>query len=74
MATINFYIQSKKNPAGIYVRLREGRKIDAKAKTNFLINPSDWNPIKQRPNGWRQCYKECGIELAESVFGSAFLF
>jgi len=56
------------------VRLREGRKIDAKAKTNFLINPSDWNPIKQRPNGWRQCYKECGIELAESVFGSAFLF
>jgi hypothetical protein len=27
----------------------------------------------KRPNGWRQCYKECGIELAESVFGSAFI-
>jgi hypothetical protein len=27
----------------------------------------------KRPNGWRQCYKECGIKLAESVFGSAFI-
>ena len=27
----------------------------------------------KRPNGWKQCYKECGIELAESVFGSAFI-
>lgn len=27
----------------------------------------------KRPNGWKQCYKECGIELADSVFGSAFI-
>lgn len=27
----------------------------------------------KRPNGWKYCYKECGIELAEGVFGSAFI-
>ena len=36
---ILFYIQSKKNPAPIYVRIREGIGIDAKAKTNYSINP-----------------------------------
>jgi len=36
---INFFLQSKKNPATIYVRLREGRKIDAKSKTKFKIDP-----------------------------------
>ena len=46
MATIKFYLQSDKNPSGIYVRLREGRNIDAKAKTNFLINPIDWDKKK----------------------------
>ena len=48
MPTIKFYIQSDKKPAGIYVRLREGRNIDAKAKTNYAINPLDWNNKKQR--------------------------
>lgn len=37
---ITFYTQSKKNPSNIYVRIREGRDIDAKAKTNFKIDPS----------------------------------
>jgi hypothetical protein len=36
---ILFYLQSKKNPAPIYVRIRQGKEIDAKAKTNYLINP-----------------------------------
>lgn len=36
---ISFYLQSKKNPAPIYVRIREGVSIDAKAKTNYSINP-----------------------------------
>ncbi len=35
---ITFYLQSKKNPAGIYVRLRM-RPIDAKARTKYLIDP-----------------------------------
>lgn len=42
MATIKFFVQSKNNPAGIYVRLRDGVNVDAKAKTKFIINPKDW--------------------------------
>jgi integrase len=46
MAKIKFFIQSKNNPAGIYVRIRDGVKIDAKAKTKWNVNPSDWSEIK----------------------------
>ncbi|MES2432186.1 MAG: phage integrase SAM-like domain-containing protein [Bacteroidota bacterium] len=49
MATINFYIQSKSAPAGIYVRLKEGRIIDAKAKTKFAIDPINWSSTKAQP-------------------------
>lgn len=49
MATINFYIQTQHNPAGIYVRLRDGRKIDAKAKTNYVVNPKNWSIKKDNP-------------------------
>jgi integrase len=43
MATIKFFLQSDRNPSGIYIRLRDGRKIDAKAKTTFVVNPILWN-------------------------------
>lgn len=49
MASINLLIQSKKNPAVIYIRLRDGRKIDIKAKTNFAIDPLNWDSEEQRP-------------------------
>ena len=49
MATIKFYIQSKNNPAGIYVRLRDGSNIDAKAKTTFAIDPKCWSSAKGKP-------------------------
>jgi integrase len=49
MATIKFKLQSGANPANIYVRLIDGRKVDYKAKTNFIINPADWSESKQRP-------------------------
>jgi len=49
MATIKYFIQSKNNPAGIYVRLKEGRDVDAKAKTKFAINPVDWSFAKGQP-------------------------
>lgn len=49
MATINYFIQSKNNPAGIYIRLREGRNTDAKTKTKFAINPEDWSAKKGQP-------------------------
>ncbi|WKK66509.1 site-specific integrase [Lutimonas zeaxanthinifaciens] len=37
--TVTYFTQSKKNPAGIYIRIREGKFVDAKAKTKFIINP-----------------------------------
>jgi integrase len=59
MASIKFYLQTKNNPAGIYVRLRDGvakskkypngTGIDAKAKTKFVINPTDWSNTKGQP-------------------------
>lgn len=49
MASINFILQGTKNPAVIYIRLRDGRKLDLKAKTNFHINPDNWDAIEQRP-------------------------
>lgn len=54
MATINFLIQSTNDPAGIYVRLRVGRSIDLKAKTNFLIAPNDWSNTKGKPKHLRE--------------------
>lgn len=35
---ITFYLQSKKNPSTIYVRIRK-RPIDAKARTKYSVNP-----------------------------------
>jgi len=49
MASINLLIQSKISPAVIYIRLRDGRNLDVKAKTNFHINPGDWDVKEQRP-------------------------
>lgn len=64
MATIKFYLQSKKNPAGIYVRLREGRAIDAKSKTKFVINPSDWSTAKEQPKNLKdEGFKKLNSDL-----------
>lgn len=49
MATINLLLQSSKNPASIYVRLRDGKALDIKAKTNFHIDPAEWDKANQRP-------------------------
>lgn len=49
MASINLLLQSKKNPAVIYIRLRDGRTMDIKAKTNYHINPLNWDEDEQRP-------------------------
>jgi integrase len=49
MASINLLLQSKKNPAVIYIRLRDGRTLDIKAKTNYHIDPANWDKAEQRP-------------------------
>ena len=49
MAKIKLLIQSKNDPAVIYIRLRDGRKTDIKAKTNFFINSGDWDAKEEAP-------------------------
>lgn len=49
MASINLLLQSKKTPAVIYIRLRDGRTLDIKAKTNYHIDPLLWDNEEQRP-------------------------
>ncbi len=60
MASINLLIQSKKSPAVIYIRLRDGRTVDLKAKTNYHIDPLNWDETAQRPT--KKAMKE--IEFA----------
>jgi len=43
---IKFIIQSKKNPAPIYVRILGANRLDVKARTNWSINPKDWSKSK----------------------------
>lgn len=43
MATIRFILQSKKNPANIYLRLSINRTTVIKRKTGFVINPDKWS-------------------------------
>lgn len=46
---ITFFLQSKRKPAPIYVRIREGITVDAKARTRFSVNPEDWSKAKGQP-------------------------
>lgn len=46
MSTVRFFIKSNSNPSSIYVRLRDGRYIDAAASTGLMINSESWNPEK----------------------------
>ena len=64
MARIKFFLQSDKKPSGIYVRLREGRNIDAKARTKFLINPEDWDDEEQSPKNKKS---ESGKKLFQEL-------
>jgi len=64
MATIKFLLQSASNPANIYVRIIDGRKIDIKTKTNFVINPAEWSIQKQRPKNLKnEAFKNLDSQL-----------
>lgn len=41
--TIKFFLQANTNPSSIYVRIRDGNTVDAKANTNLLVNPEAFN-------------------------------
>jgi len=59
MASIYLLLQSKKSPAVVYIRLRDGRALDIKAKTNYHIDPINWDEIEQRPT--KKALKEIDI-------------
>lgn len=46
MASVKFYIRGTQIPTSIYVRVRSGRKIDVRCKTNFVIVPKKWSIAK----------------------------
>jgi hypothetical protein len=64
MPTINYYIQTDKNPAGIYVRLREGSLIDCKARTKYSVNPDHWDSGMRKSKGKLGKIKEQGLTAA----------
>jgi len=59
MASIYLLLQSKKSPAVVYIRLRDGRTLDIKAKTNYHIDPINWDDLEQRPT--KKALKEIHI-------------
>ncbi len=46
MATINYILKGKKELSTIYVRLKDGRKIDITVSTGYTINPKFWSESK----------------------------
>ncbi|MCR9062873.1 MAG: site-specific integrase [Cytophagales bacterium] len=62
MATLKFFLQSTKDHSPIYIRLRDGKEIDLKAKTGLIINPSNWNNKNQRPKNTKS------TELKKLIF------
>lgn len=49
MATVKYLIQTKSNPAQIYLRFSIGRNNVLKRKTGFVTDPKEWSSIKGLP-------------------------
>lgn len=63
MATINYIIRGKSNPASIHLRFKHGRKIDLTKNTGFIINQLDWNSKKKSPKQNTPENKNLSVEL-----------
>lgn len=64
MATFTYFIQdTKEDPTGIYARVKDGRTIDAKAKTKFVINRKDWSKAKKEPLNKNATLKQLKTDL-----------
>lgn len=68
MASIYLLLQSKKSPAVIYIRLRDGRTLDIKAKTNYHIDPINWDETEQRPT--KKALKDIDIANLDTDLGT----
>jgi hypothetical protein len=66
MASINFFIQSTKNPSHIYIRIRDAN-IDAKAKTSLMINPENWSKVKRQPKSLKDANSKYILSLMNGM-------
>src|SRR5690349_6642437 len=46
---IQYFIQTDRNPAPVYIRLNDGRRFDLRVKTGLVINPDFWSAPRWRP-------------------------
>ena len=65
MATIKFLLQSKTDPANIYVRLSINRKTVLKRKTGYVINPANWSNTTHLPKQGDEKQKQLKNDLAK---------
>ena len=47
MPRVNYILKYKSNPASIYVRFTNGRKLDITTKSELFINPTFWDDKRQ---------------------------
>ncbi|HET8735200.1 MAG TPA: tyrosine-type recombinase/integrase [Pricia sp.] len=67
MPSLKFILQSKKNPANIYVRLMLSKDRDYKRKTGLMIDPKKWNAKKGMPKHPGETYMALS-ELADRIW------
>lgn len=65
MATIKFLLQSKIDPANIYVRLSIDRKTVLKRKTGYVINPDNWSSTTNLPKQGDEKQKQLKTDLSK---------
>lgn len=65
MATIKFFLQSKKNPASIYVSLSISRGNVFKRKTDFVIDPDNWSSKTNLPKPNDEDLKKLKTDLGK---------
>lgn len=47
MASIRFFVKTKKDPSSIYIRFYHSKKFDVTVKSGILINPKHWSNKQQ---------------------------
>ncbi len=66
MASIHFLVLSDKNPANIYVRVRDTKR-DAKVKTALLIDPAQWSHAKKQPKNLKDARMKALMAKLNSI-------
>lgn len=64
MAKVTYFIQSKKNPANIYISLSVAFKNVFKRKSGYTIDPKDWSTATNLPKQGDENLKDVKIKLS----------